>query len=155
MQLASAGSCMATLSLCQHVREMKAKAAGCRLPAGVRTFPPDMCLPVTVLKKEITVQTLAAMALAVYSVIDRRSNLCATEVVIATMTSCVSFRCKMTVWLLWCLWHFWQYYQFYSLYVINLICNMSSFVWRRHYSRKALRSCCTIPVLLAWVGLCR
>ena len=60
-------------------------------------FPPDMCLPVTVLKKEITVQTLAAMALAVYSVIDRRSKACATEVVIATMTSCVSFRCKMTV----------------------------------------------------------
>ena len=77
---------------------MKAKAAGCGLPAGVRAFPPpDMCLPVTVLKKETTVQTLAAMALAVYSVIDRRSKACATEVVIATMTSCVSFRCKMTV----------------------------------------------------------
>jgi len=30
---------------------------------GVRTFPaPDICLPVTVLKKEFTIQTLAAMA---------------------------------------------------------------------------------------------
>jgi len=42
MQMASAGSCMATLSPCQHVGEIKAAADGCRLlPAGVRTFPSD------------------------------------------------------------------------------------------------------------------
>ena len=40
-----------------------------------------MCLPVTVLEKELTIQTLAAaMALAVYTVTERRSE------VIATMT---------------------------------------------------------------------
>jgi len=42
--------------------------------------PPDMCLPVIVLKKEFTIQTLAAIALAVYIVIEHRSKACATEV---------------------------------------------------------------------------
>jgi len=48
--------------------------------AGVRTFPPDMCLPVTVLEKEFTVQTLAAMASAVCTITECRSTACATEV---------------------------------------------------------------------------
>jgi len=71
---------MATLSLCQHVHETKAAAAGCRLPAGVRTFPSDMCLPVMVLENASKVQTLAAMTLAAYTVIQHRSKACATEV---------------------------------------------------------------------------
>jgi len=38
MQMASSGSCVATLSPCQRVGEIKAAVAGCGLPAGVRTF---------------------------------------------------------------------------------------------------------------------
>jgi len=41
---------------------------------------PDIPPPVTVLEKEFTIQTLAAMALAVYTVIESRSKQCATEV---------------------------------------------------------------------------
>ena len=59
-----------TLSPCQqHVSEMKAAAAaaaaaGCGLLQMVsgHSPAPDICLPVTVLKKEFTIQTLAAMA---------------------------------------------------------------------------------------------
>ena len=69
MQMAPAGSCMViTLSPCQqHVSEMKAAAAaaaGCGLLQLVsgHSPAPDICLPVTVLEKEFTIQTLAAMA---------------------------------------------------------------------------------------------
>jgi len=67
-QDADASSCvLATLSPCQHVGEIMAAAAGCGLPAGVRTIPehpPDM-RPITVLEKEFAVRTLPAMTLAV------------------------------------------------------------------------------------------
>ena len=36
--------------------------------------------PITVLEKEFTIQTLAAMALAVYTIIEHRSKACTTEV---------------------------------------------------------------------------
>ena len=56
--------------------------AGCRLLQLVsgHSLSPDMCLAVTVLEKEFTIQTLAAMALAVYTTIERRSKACAMEV---------------------------------------------------------------------------
>ena len=73
-------SCMATLFWCQRVGEIKAAAAGCRLPAGVWTFHLDICLPVTVLENEFTVRTLAAMVLAVYTVTERRTKACTTEI---------------------------------------------------------------------------
>jgi len=59
-RMAPARSCLATLSRYQHVDEIKvAVAAGCRLLQLVTGyFPsPDMCLPVTVLEKELTIQT--------------------------------------------------------------------------------------------------
>jgi len=58
MQMAPAWSCMVTLSPCQHVREIKAAAAGagCQLVSG--HSPQDMCLPVTFLENEFTIQTL-------------------------------------------------------------------------------------------------
>ena len=67
---------------CLHVGEIEAAAAGCGLLQLVSGhFPsPDMCLLVTVLEKDYTIQTLAAMAIAVYTVIERRSKACATEV---------------------------------------------------------------------------
>ena len=47
----------------QHEREIKAAAAGCGLLQLVSGHSPsaDMCLPVTVLEKVFTIQTLAAL----------------------------------------------------------------------------------------------
>ena len=78
--MAESGSCMATLSPCQCVSEIKVATAGagcCQVVSG--HFPLDMCLPVTVLGKELAIQTLAAMALAVYTVIERRGKVCAMK----------------------------------------------------------------------------
>ena len=80
--MARAGSCMATLSPCQHVGEIKAAAAGhadCQLVSG--HSPPRTYVSRSLfIEKEFTIQTLAAMALAVYTTIERRSKACAMEV---------------------------------------------------------------------------
>jgi len=81
MQLAPAWSCMATLSPCQHVREIKAAAAGagCQLVSG--HSPPGHVSPGHLFRERVyDSDTIAVMALAVYTIRERRSIACATKV---------------------------------------------------------------------------